>query len=220
MVNVTDEMIEAGCIAFQKVYQDPGAVPLDYAKEVTAVIKAALAAIPQPVAIPRAWISEQGPITSNERVAKLWVEAGLDVTPLYTTPPSSLREENERLNGADAPMACGGDDDPMTAAEEVLAWLLIEKIGVPDDVTYTPNQAQEIIVRMIDRATAAEAKIAKLEEALKPFAELPDAIPSGQRFFAQLLVCPEGDEPTGDTKNYGPDIRAARAALGQEVSHG
>jgi hypothetical protein len=42
-------------------------------------------------------------------------------------------------------MADGGDDVRMTAAEEVLAFLLIERVGVPDDVGYTPDQAQEII---------------------------------------------------------------------------
>ncbi|MCJ8518967.1 hypothetical protein ABID21_001869 [Pseudorhizobium tarimense] len=49
-----------------------------------------------------------------------------------------------RLYDGAAPMADGGDT-PMTAAEEVLAWLLVEKIGVPDDVSYTPDQAQKII---------------------------------------------------------------------------
>src|SRR3546814_8734458 len=52
-------------------------------------------------------------------------------------------------------MADGGDT-PMTAAEAVLAWLLIEKIGVPDDVGYSPNQAQEIIVRRLDLARELE----------------------------------------------------------------
>ena len=49
------------------------------------------------------------------------------------------------------PMADGGEV-AMTAAEEVLAWLLIEKIGVPDDVSYTPDQAQEIIAQNLDQA--------------------------------------------------------------------
>ena len=40
----------------------------------------------------------------------------------------------------------GDGDNRMTAAEEVLAWILIEKIGVPDDVGYSPQQAQDIIV--------------------------------------------------------------------------
>lgn len=53
--------------------------------------------------------------------------------------------------GSSEPMADGGDR-PMSAAEEVLAWLLVEKIGAPDDVPYSPDQAQEIIVRHLDRA--------------------------------------------------------------------
>lgn len=52
-------------------------------------------------------------------------------------------EERRRLYDADAPMADG--EIEMTAAEDVLTWLLVEKIGVPDDEGYTPNQAQTII---------------------------------------------------------------------------
>jgi hypothetical protein len=48
-------------------------------------------------------------------------------------------------------MADGGDIR-MTAAEEVLAWILIEKIGVPDDVGYSPQEAQDIIVSRLDLA--------------------------------------------------------------------
>lgn len=59
------------------------------------------------------------------------------------------------LYDADAFMADGGDT-PMTAAEAVLAWLLVEKIGIPDDVGYSPNQAQEIIVRRLDLARELE----------------------------------------------------------------
>ncbi|WP_146175680.1 hypothetical protein [Agrobacterium pusense] len=38
-----------------------------------------------------------------------------------------------------------GRDTRMTAAEEVLAYLLIEVCGAPDDVPYSPNQAQVIL---------------------------------------------------------------------------
>lgn len=62
-----------------------------------------------------------------------------------------VEAELARLRSSSKPMADGGET-PMTAAEEVLAWLLIEKIGVPDDVTYSPDQAQEIIARHLDRA--------------------------------------------------------------------
>ncbi|NTF16831.1 hypothetical protein G6L37_00130 [Agrobacterium rubi] len=52
------------------------------------------------------------------------------------------------LYDANAPMSDG--DNRMTAAEEVLAWILIEKIGVPDDVGYSPQQAQDIIVSRME----------------------------------------------------------------------
>ena len=61
------------------------------------------------------------------------------------------------LFDGDAQMADGGDT-PMTAAEEVLAWLIVEKVGVPDDVGYSPSQAQEIISARLDGANSEETK--------------------------------------------------------------
>lgn len=69
--------------------------------------------------------------------------------------PAPSQQKRGDLYDADAYMADGGDT-PMAAAEAVLAWLLIEKIGVPDDVGYSPNQAQEIIVRRLDLARELE----------------------------------------------------------------
>ncbi|MDW9478675.1 hypothetical protein GOB57_08150 [Sinorhizobium meliloti] len=66
----------------------------------------------------------------------------------------------DRLYDAEMPMADG--EVPMTAAENVLAWLVIEKIGVPDDVSYTPSQAREAIVRRLDRASELD----KIDERL------------------------------------------------------
>lgn len=70
---------------------------------------------------------------------------------LTTASQSNLRPD---LYDAEALMADG--EIPMTAAENVLAWLLIEKIGVPDDVGYSPNQAQEIIVRRLEQVRELE----------------------------------------------------------------
>jgi len=44
----------------------------------------------------------------------------------------------------DHPMS-DGNDTRMTAAEEVLAYLLVEVNGSPDDVPYSPNEAQRIL---------------------------------------------------------------------------
>jgi hypothetical protein len=66
---------------------------------------------------------------------------------LVATPPAPASAVDKRLYDVDAPMADG--ETRMTAAEEILAWLLVEKIGVPDDRPYTPSQAQEIIVRAL-----------------------------------------------------------------------
>ncbi|MBY3432801.1 hypothetical protein HFN89_01245 [Rhizobium laguerreae] len=47
-------------------------------------------------------------------------------------------------------------------ADGVLAWLIIEKLGLPDDVSYTPSQAREAIVRRLDRASELD----KIDEML------------------------------------------------------
>jgi hypothetical protein len=76
--------------------------------------------------------------------------------------PSTQADVRGDLYDPDAFMADG--EVPMTAAENVLAWLLIEKIGVPDDVGYSPNQAQEIILRRLDLARELEEIDAMLAE--------------------------------------------------------
>lgn len=59
------------------------------------------------------------------------------------------RAEKDRLYDSQLAMADG--EIRMTATEEVLAHLLIDVIGAPDDVPYTPNQAQEVIERQLKR---------------------------------------------------------------------
>lgn len=83
----------------------------------------------------------------------------MSVTDKTPAPVQHLRGD---LYDADAFMADG--EVPMTAAENVLAWLLIEKIGVPDDVGYSPKQAQEIIGRRLDLARELEEIDAMLAE--------------------------------------------------------
>lgn len=62
---------------------------------------------------------------------------------------AALTATVERLRDSSAPMAC--DPDEWLAAEGVLAHLLINVVGVPDDVPYSPNEAQEIIERQLKR---------------------------------------------------------------------
>ncbi|MEX2739958.1 hypothetical protein AB3480_00665 [Rhizobium mongolense] len=60
----------------------------------------------------------------------------------------------------DVPMSDGGDTR-MTAAEEVLAYLLIEVSGAPDDVPYSPNQAQLILETKLKEGQKLEAAYAE-----------------------------------------------------------
>ena len=98
----------------------------------------------------------------QELVAQMWKQYCLAAAPAEDNKHSLAETENERpvdfsrvvpderLFDDHAPMADG--ETKMTAAEEVLAWLLVECVGVPDDVSYTPAQAQEIISERITRS--------------------------------------------------------------------
>jgi len=70
-----------------------------------------------------------------------------------TAERDALKERRD-LYDASAQMADDGDI-VMTAAERVLAWLLIEVVRVPDDVGYSPNQAQVILTAAIRKALEA-----------------------------------------------------------------
>lgn len=63
-------------------------------------------------------------------------------------------EADDRLYDTNAFMADG--EVRMTAAEDVLAWLLIEKCGCVDDVNYTPKQASDIIAARLDECRKIE----------------------------------------------------------------
>jgi hypothetical protein len=76
----------------------------------------------------------------------------------------SAEAEVARLRDDQQPMNC--ETDTITASEDVLTWLLIEKIGCVDDRSYTPHEAQKIIARKLDELSSAEAEVARLREAL------------------------------------------------------
>ena len=71
------------------------------------------------------------------------------------TPSHAVHEPDRRLYDEDEFMADG--EIEMTAAEDALAWLLIEKIGCVDDVNYTPKNAREIIAARLDLADELES---------------------------------------------------------------
>lgn len=83
------------------------------------------------------------------------IAALLDASQARETDVSGLVE---RVFDADAKMADG--EVQMTAAEDVLAWLLIEKLGCLDDRNYTPNEAQTILSYRLDAAREMEEKLA------------------------------------------------------------
>lgn len=112
--------------------------------------------------------SPQTNLTGWEAEEKLTVEQAWTIlceTPDITSPEeypdhalitmeqlgSFMTRARPELYDANAFMADG--EIPMTAAENVLAWMLIEKIGVVDDINYSPKQAQDIIVAAIDDAS-------------------------------------------------------------------
>jgi hypothetical protein len=103
--------------------------------------------------------------------------------------PVANTAERGRLFDANSPMADG--DVPMTATEEVLAYLLVEKIGVPDDVPYTPAQAQHIVEERLKLASELEEIGAMLREGQgddEGSAILPD-FAKGSSVYAQVESC-------------------------------
>jgi hypothetical protein len=77
---------------------------------------------------------------------------------------------SERLFDQNHPMADG--EERMTAAEDVLAWLVIEKCGCPDDTPITPKEASDTIAGMIDHLRKYEdaALASPSAEAAQPVA--------------------------------------------------
>lgn len=124
------------------------------------------------------------------------------------TPETQMR--GSELYDANAFMADGGDM-PMTAAEEVLAWLLIEKIGVPDDVGYSPNQAQEIIVRRLELARELEQIDAMLAEGQGEDAGRPimPEFAKGMKTYAKVEACLHLLERRRDALHPSPETTEA-----------
>lgn len=70
--------------------------------------------------------------------------AGVNAVLKHPGAPAPLSDMTGWVYDSDHPMS-DGHDTRMTAAEEVLAYLLIEVNGSPDDVPYSPNEAQRIL---------------------------------------------------------------------------
>jgi len=115
-------------------------------------------ALPEAPAVPVGVVTEEMAERFSAGVDKYWkgrksgrdgdaIMAGLRSA--LSTPPAPTAAVDGRLYDDTAPMADG--EIEMTAAENVLAWLIIEKIGVPDDETYSPKEAQDILARAIDQ---------------------------------------------------------------------
>lgn len=99
---------------------------------------------------------------------------------LSTLAPSAAA--SERLFDQNHPMADG--EERMTAAEDVLAWLVIEKCGCPDDTTITPKEASDTIAGMIDH-------LRKYEDAAlaQPQGELRDALEAARFAIETTVAC-------------------------------
>lgn len=122
--------------------------------------------------------------------------------PLYASPSPAGQpgiKADDRLYNADEPMADG--EIEMTAAENVLAWLIIEKIGVPDDRNYSPNEAQEILVHRLDYANELENE--SLRSALHT-SPTPVSAPVGESFDMRAHLQRQRD---WSGKTFGPGPR-------------
>ncbi len=107
----------------------------------------------------------------------------------------------------------------MTALEEIKKaehkriWL--EPAGAPDRCWCQDNQWDEEGVEYVLASTleSLQRENDELRKALLPFSELPDNAHGKNRYFLELLVCPDGDTPADGVKHYGEAIRTARTAL-------
>ena len=114
--------------------------------------------------------------------------------PLFLA-PSAGGETVKALEGwvydPDHPMSDGGDTR-MTAAEEVLAYLLIEVNGSPDDVPYSPNEAQLILETRLKEGRKLEVS----------YAEHLD-----RRRASRSALVPHDEQPTSVESQIGADSR-------------
>ena len=131
---------------------------------------------------PFALISSEGVVTQKEghvtvtTCAEYFHRAAAALSRLAALPAVEGQEVEgpDRLYDRNAPMADG--EIRMTAAEDVLAWLLIEKLGQPDDRGYTPSEACDAIVAALTAPQPAPdvdsaAKAEEIREELKEDAD-------------------------------------------------
>ena len=139
------------------------------------------------------WALHRDPET-NRKTCFVQSESGRLISSGVTGPEAlaiaNARENAERvetLKDGSAPMADSTGE--MTAAEEVLVWLLIEKLGCVDDETYSPDDAQSIICARLDENAkrVKELEARNLETAMErdhEFFEKKDAVAAMERQIA------------------------------------
>lgn len=214
---VAPEGLEAFTAWFVKNYPGPNTVIFDPHWHAPKIYRAALAAAPQPVAEPVAWIAHKRDcgldMFETAMVHFKKIEIGDDplddwtVTPLYAAPPAELSDREARLRDSTAAMNCGSDAEPMTAAEEVLAWLLFDKIGVRDDCSISPKFAQDIIEAYFLAFAALEVQFSELEERIVAILDWCDlALKNADEFDSH-----------GVRNLTGPVFDEARKAIGRPL---
>lgn len=119
----------------------------------------------------------------NERNGQTWVRNSVgeilrDLTREAARANAAISERDEngraakrrqdfidRLRDDKQPMADNSGE--ITAAEDVLTWLLIEKLTCSDDRSYTPHEAQKIVATALDERDTLKARVAELEAGLR-----------------------------------------------------
>jgi hypothetical protein len=92
-------------------------------------------------------------------------------------------------------MADGTGDSPMTAAEQVLEWILLDKIGVPDDVGYSPREALDIIdarlaqARELNEIEALLVDRERKDEKNPNYARIMPEFVAGSSVYAKVKDC-------------------------------
>ncbi|MEH0291804.1 hypothetical protein V6R98_02225 [Agrobacterium sp. CCNWLW71] len=154
-----------------------------------------------------------------ERVERLWWFLHILAKSTGTT-----NAEDDKWNWINA-FCTDYEDDTFNLAAK-LGFISVRHDSFMETSTARITKAGMALVAHFDKAPSAaltstleslQRENEKLRKALLPFAELPDNAHGKNRYFLELLVCPDGDTPADGVKHYGEAIRTARTALSAQV---
>lgn len=128
------------------------------------------------------------------------------------------RAERELKRLRDPKASMEAEFDKITAAEDVLTWLLIEKLGCSDEGPYSPSDAQHHIVAALDQLDTAVAELARLRKAMEEALVPLEAVRGhGLTYIADVRIAEALAILTSALEEKEGDPRAAESDIAQPV---